>query len=651
MVKKLSVVIVNYNVCYFLEQALLSVKKASEGLEVDIFVVDNNSVDGSVQMVKKRFPDVRLIENKKNIGFSKANNQAIRLCHSEYVLLLNPDTVLEEDCLRKCCDFMDAHTEAGALGVKMLDGKGLFLPESKRGLPTPMVAFYKIFGISKLFPKSKVFGRYHAGFLDEDRVHEVEVLAGAFMLLRKSVLDTIGLLDEDYFMYGEDIDLSYRVTKAGYKNYYFPETRIIHYKGESTKRTSINYVFIFYRAMVIFAQKHFSKKNAGLFSFLINSAIYIRAAIAISTRFWQRMWLPILDFASIYTLMLIGTRLWEKNYKFQIGFFPDRFLFFVIPVYIVCWLVSIYFSGGYDREFRFYKVVRGAIWGTILISGVSNFLEDYRYSRALILLGFLLVLLSFQFIRLLRHFILHRNIRLGEQNVKRTILIGEKEECERVRIILDQIKAKINVLGYLQTTNVVCDDKWCMGNIGQLNEAITIYDVDEVIFCSKNLASMQIIEWMTKVRTTGVDFKIVPDDSDYIIGSNSKEKIGELYTFEVELAIAKPESQRSKRLLDVVVSSTLLMTFPIHCLFVKKPIKLIRNIFLTLSGTKTWVGFSDSDSSTHLHPIPDGVLTPSSNLGVHVDESTMRRLDLLYAKEYKTIHDVSIILRNYRYLG
>jgi GT2 family glycosyltransferase len=202
-------------------------------------VVDNDSIDGSVEMVRKQFPEVKLMVNTENVGFSRANNQALKIATGEYQLLLNPDTIVEDDTFRKIVAFMDAHPDAGALGVKMMDGKGKFLPESKRGLPTPSVAFYKIFGLAKLFPKSKRFGRYHLGFLDKEQTHEVEVLSGAFMLLRKEALEKAGLLDEDFFMYGEDIDLSYRITKAGYKNYYYPEARIIHYKGESTKKNSI----------------------------------------------------------------------------------------------------------------------------------------------------------------------------------------------------------------------------------------------------------------------------------------------------------------------------------------------------------------------------------------------------------------------------
>ena len=269
-------------------------KKALTNVNGEVFVVDNNSIDGSVDMVARKFPEYNLIANKDNRGFSKANNQAMLLSDSEYVLLLNPDTVVEEDTFSKVINFMDAHPDAGGLGVRMLDGKGKFLPESKRGLPTPKVAFYKIFGLSKVFPRSKKFGQYHAGHLSEFETNEIEILSGAFMLMRAEALDKVGLLDEAFFMYGEDIDLSYRIIKGGYKNYYFPETRIIHYKGESTKKSSVNYVFVFYRAMIIFAEKHFSQKNARLFSFLINAAIYFRAFLALASRFIKQAFRPVI---------------------------------------------------------------------------------------------------------------------------------------------------------------------------------------------------------------------------------------------------------------------------------------------------------------------------------------------------------------------
>ncbi|MDX9930954.1 MAG: glycosyltransferase family 2 protein, partial [Bacteroidales bacterium] len=292
---KLSVVIVNYNVEHFLEQCLASVRLAMKGIDGEVFVVDNNSVDGSVQMVKNKYPEFILIDNKENLGFAKANNQAIRQSRGEYILLLNPDTVVEETTFSKVIDFMDRTPDAGGLGVMMVDGKGKFLPESKRGLPTPEVSFYKIFGLSSLFPRSKRFGKYHLSYLDKQKIHQVEVLSGAFMLLRRETLDKTGLLDETFFMYGEDIDLSYRILKAGYKNYYFPETRIIHYKGESTKKSSVNYVFVFYNAMIIFARKHYAREKLRLFIAIINMAIWFRAGLALMARFIRKIFLPLLD--------------------------------------------------------------------------------------------------------------------------------------------------------------------------------------------------------------------------------------------------------------------------------------------------------------------------------------------------------------------
>jgi len=319
---KLSIIIVNYNVQYFLEQALRSTITACDflkqkGHNSEIFVVDNNSVDGSVALVKKNFPQVNLIENRENLGFSSANNQAIKASNGDYVLLLNPDTVVEQDTFYECVHFMDENEDSGALGVKMLDGKGNFLPESKRGFPSPEVAFYKAFGLAALFPKSRVFGKYHLGYIDEDEVAKVDVLAGAFMMLRRSVLNEIGLLDESFFMYGEDIDLSYRIRKAGYENYYFPKTRVIHYKGESTKKNSINYVFVFYNAMIIFARKHFSQKKAGFFELLLKLSIYLRASLALFKRFVKRILLPLSEFVLIYVGMSLLADYYATEIKFS----------------------------------------------------------------------------------------------------------------------------------------------------------------------------------------------------------------------------------------------------------------------------------------------------------------------------------------------
>ncbi|RYY15067.1 MAG: glycosyltransferase, partial [Cytophagaceae bacterium] len=412
---KLSVVIVNYNVCYFLEQTLLSVRRAAAQLGelVEVFVVDNNSADNSVAMVRARFPEVILLENQDNPGFAKANNQALRRATGQYQLLLNPDTLVAEDTFRRCCDFMDQHPRGGGLGVKMLDGQGRFLPESKRGLPTPAVAFYKIFGLARLFPRSRTFGRYHLGFLDPDQPHEIEVLSGAFMLLRQAALREVGLLDEDYFMYGEDIDLSYRLVRGGWQNWYFPGTRILHYKGESTKRTSVNYVFVFYRAMVIFAQKHFAPGQAGLFSRLINSAIWLRAGAAVAQRLATAAAPALLDAGLLYAGMYALKVYWETNHKFVRLPYPPQYLLVAVPLYIVGWLAATWLSGGYDRGARTSSLVRGIGVGTLLISAVTNFLDSWRFSKALILLGGVWAVAALVGRRLFSHWLRHGNLRLS----------------------------------------------------------------------------------------------------------------------------------------------------------------------------------------------------------------------------------------------
>lgn len=263
----LSVVIVNYNVKFYLEQCLESVRRASKGLQVETFVVDNLSTDGSVAYLSERFPEVTFIANKENVGFARANNQAIRLSKGRYVLLLNPDTIVGEDTLTSMVEFMESHPEAGGAGAYMLNADGSFAPESRRGLPTPFVAFCKMAGLTKLFPKSRLLGRYYMGYLDANEVNEIEAISGACMMLRREALDKVGLLDEDFFMYGEDIDLSYRVLKGGYKNFFIP-TRMLHYKGESTVKSSYRYVYTFYQAMRLFFRKHY-----GHYSFIISLPI------------------------------------------------------------------------------------------------------------------------------------------------------------------------------------------------------------------------------------------------------------------------------------------------------------------------------------------------------------------------------------------
>lgn len=652
---KLSVIIVNYNVKHFLDQCLHSVRQASKGLDMEVFVVDNNSVDGSVAMVQERFPEVKVIANKDNVGFSKANNQAIRISNGEYVLLLNPDTIVEHDTFRKVVNFMDAHPDAGGLGVKMVDGNGTFLPESKRGLPTPEVSFYKIFGLSTLFPKSKRFSKYHLGHLGIDDTNEVEILAGAFMLMRKETLDKTGLLDETFFMYGEDIDLSYRIIKAGYKNYYFPEARIIHYKGESTKKGSVNYVFVFYNAMIIFAKKHFSKKNAWLFSFFINMAIYFRAFMAIISRFWKKAALPILDALFLTAGILVIKNFWESNVIFKDGgHFPHELVTVMIPSYMAAWFLSVFLSGGYDRPIYIYKIIRGYLIGTLAILAAYGLLsETYRFSRALILAGAAWGMLSSSGIRYLIKFLNLKNYQIGNQPSKRFLVVADLTEGERITDILRKTYTNSEFIGLANVSEKSPENHGYLGSFAQIKEIIKIYKINELIFSAVDVPAQKIIDTMAGLSDLQVNYKIAPPQSYSIIGSNSISTMGDLYIVDIN-SISKNNNRRNKKLLDLLTSFLLLISIPIHIVFVPKAHRLLANIFHVLSGKRTWVGYANPsrNPSYNLPKLPRGILNPGDAIkGTSLNDETLQRLDILYARNYNVYNDLSIILRNYKKLG
>ena len=656
---KLSVIIVNYNVKYFLEQCLHSCQKAVSQLsahnpdwETEVFVVDNNSVDGSNEMVRERFQWVKLIANRDNKGFSKANNQAIRESKGEYVLLLNPDTVVEEDTFLSTVTFMDEHPDGGGLGVKMIDGKGNYLPESKRGLPAPDVAFYKIFGLSSLFPRSKIFGKYHLGFLDKEEVHAVDVLAGAFMLLRREVLEEIGLLDETFFMYGEDIDLSYRITKAGYKNYYFPDTRIIHYKGESTKKGSVNYVFVFYNAMIIFAKKHFTANNAALFSFLINTAIYFRAGISIGIRFIKSLIHPGVDWLLNLGLLLAATHWYERNIKFTDGStYPEDFFNLILPIYSLLWVLGGISTGSYKWIYQTGRMFRGVMIGTLLVALFYAFLdEQYRFSRAMVLIGAGVSFVSFFATRWLVHLVKEKHPMMGIARAKRIIVVGGKKEAERVGALLEKTGINHHLVG-----NVTVEEnnkKGFLGSVRQLQEIVSVHKVEEVIFCSKDMRSSDIFNQMLGIRKSDVDYKIVPEESLFIIGSNSKDSPGDYYTIDVKLALKSPEHQFNKRLVDVVVSLVMLALLPITTLMVTNKKGFVSNIFRVLMGKMTWVGYSSNRGNQELPNLRKGVLKPIDRYnGLELEVKAINRIDLAYARHYHFTKDLELIIRSFGRLG
>jgi GT2 family glycosyltransferase len=656
---QLSVIIVNYNVKHFLEQVLISVERATRELDAETWVVDNNSVDGSMEMVADKFPWVKTIINKQNVGFSKANNQAILQSNSKYILLLNPDTVLQDDTLEKCVDYMDQHTEVGGLGVRMIDGKGKFLPESKRGLPTPSVAFFKMTGLASIFPKSKYFGRYHMKYLSEFDNHEVDVLAGAYMFMRSETLDKVGLLDEQFFMYGEDIDLSYRITLGGYKNVYFAETTIIHYKGESTKKKSVNYVRVFYNAMVLFAKKHYSSRMAGWFSFWINIAVFLRAALALVIQLMSTFVLFGADFLLMASGFVGIAKYWELYNKYVPDFYPSQYYWVHIPVYILVIQFSVWISGGYDKPFKGYRMFRGGVAGAVLLFAVYGFLsKELQFSRAILAFGAawsIGIILAFRVI--LDRFNIG-GIHFLKSDEKRVLIVAEETEFIRISELLNRSEVRHTLLGRvsvdgqkpaipkpekIQHSEVQFEVNH-IGSIGQLDEIAEIFSANLIIFSGKDVPASEIMRSMSDFSESDVQLKIAPDKGEFIIGSDSKNEPGELFTVEVKYSIAETYNRRRKRIFDLLISLGMLLLLPLTalvCLF-WKPLRLLYSeVFSVLLGNKTWVSYSGLESAKMLPKIKPGVIFSSNGW---TNTSFEGNVNYIYAREYSVGKDVQSLL-------
>ena len=645
---KLSIVIVNYNVEHFLEQCLFSVRKAIANIEAEVYVVDNNSVDGSLKMLAEKFPEVKVIANKDNVGFSRANNQAIRISTGEYVLLLNPDTVVEDDTFTKTIEFMDSHPDAGGLGVKMVDGKGRFLPESKRGLPTPATAFYKMFGLTKLFPHSKRFARYYLGHLDNDEINEVEILSGAFMLMRRETLDKSGLLDETFFMYGEDIDLSYRIILAGYKNYYYPKTRIIHYKGESTKKTSVNYVLIFYKAMEIFVKKHFANDGAKTFSFFINIAIYLKAFLALLSQFFSKAVQPLMDTILGYSGLAAIGYFWGNATVYDgNGSYPSTLFAIILPIYLLIWLLTSYFSGGYDKPYKIAPAISGVFVGSFLILVLYALLpESLRFSRAIILLGMIWVAAEMSFTRWLGYLLKRPNFQYGKNAKKRFLVIGSQDETQRVEHLLQSTSIKPDFVGLIIPYDGNDVPANYLGNLHQVPDIIEIYKINEIIFCSKDLSHQLIIDKMEEWHSS-LDYKIAPEDTLSIIGSNSINTRGDLYTVDIK-TISTNSNRRKKRLFDLISSFMGIVLWIFLVFFINKPLFFLKSCFKVLFGKYSWIGYCNTENHDKLRlpKIKKGIFDPSANMSrIGLTEEEKEHLNLMYARDYSLSKDINFFFR------
>lgn len=513
-----------------MEQCLNSLYRSQTEYDYEVYVVDNASSDGSLQMLQQDFPQVHLIANKDNLGFAKANNQAIKISKSDYVLLLNPDTILQEDTLQKCITKMESDETIGALGIKMFDGGGHFLPESKRGFPTPMAAFSKLFGLSKIFPKSKTFGRYHLGYLDKNQNHEVDVLSGAFMLIRRSVLNKIGYLDEAYFMYGEDIDLSYRIQQAGYKNLYFSESSIIHFKGESTKKGNLNYIKLFYGAMLIFVSKQLSQTQAKLLNPIFKLGIFSKAVLSILEQLLKKIFYPFVDTAIIFSTLLVLKTVFEKYIKQDENLiYPDTFLYINIPIYVGIWLFSLWLLGVYSSYTKWKSILTGIFLGFIGISVVYSFFPlSLRSSRSIIVLAFLIN----SFTLLAYRFILSKITNTSSNlfyTTNKYLIVCLSEELEDIKKSIEQNQSNSEYIGFVSNNNQ--NHKEFLGKIEQLQDILAVYPIHQIIFSIESTPMQSMINCMQKIKQP-IQFRMISKQQT-IISSNDKNSNGEVVSLNV----------------------------------------------------------------------------------------------------------------------
>ena len=643
----LSVIIVNYNVKYFLEQCLYSVQKASLGIDAEIIVADNNSTDGSREYLENMFPAVNFIWNSGNIGFAKANNQALAKAKGDYVLFLNPDTILSEDSIKKCLRFFANNKMAGAVGIHMIDGSGNFLKESKRALPSPLTSLFKLSGLARLFPRSATFARYHLGHLPEKDNHEVDVLAGAFMMMPKKVLDEIGNFDERFFMYGEDVDLSYRIQKAGYKNFYFAESTIIHFKGESTKRGSLNYVRLFYKAMSLFVKKHYSGSKAGVFIFLIQAAIIIRAFFSALGKLLKKIGLPILDAIIILGSFGLTRILWSNYIRQEINYSPNV-LFIAFPVFTSLFLVTAFYSGLYDKGYKQMQLIRStAIAALVLLSVYALLPESIRFSRGILVTGIGLAFVLMNTMRLL--FIKWHYLEISNENEERrqTIVVAAEKDFFIIDEMLQNAGMTERVLG--RVGNDLNGFNPVLGNIKQLPQLVKKYQVKEIIFCENGLSYKSIIAGINALPGTTRN-KFHASGSNSIVGSDSKNTSGGFIANSIKYRIELPLQRRNKRLLDIVVSILLLLAVPVIIFIKKNAAGFYRNVFAVLIAKKTWIGYASEAKGLPAIKTPVITSTALPEILNDLPAESLQKSDEWYASGYTAMTDLKKIGRGFKYL-
>lgn len=621
-----------------------------EGIDGEIIVVDNASVDRTPQLIINHFPNVKLIANKENAGFAKANNQALSQSKGEYVVLLNPDTIVSEDTFSKCIEFMDNHPDAGAVGVRMLDGSGQFLPESKRGLPTLKASFMKMTGLYRFFPRSSTMNSYYQGQVAEDETAKIEVLCGAFMFIRKSTLVKTGFLDEDFFMYGEDIDLSYRIAQAGDSIYYLPTTNIIHYKGESTRKSSLNYILTFYQAMLIFTNKH--REFSGQ-QFLIKLAIYLHGFIQYIRQTGKKWWPAFLDAILFSSSFYIVSRLWATYYFHQPEYFKPSFYYLNVPLYTFIALLAMFLNGAYDKPYSRKTSWLGFGWAVLSILVIYAILPSgLRTSRMVIVMGSLLYMI---FLILTRWKLFPWSVSAGNnyhKEERRAIIVAGPEESNRIKEVINRSRDHIEIIGTVSPGEIPnIDPNQTLGRISQLDDIVRVHRIKEIIFSAQDVPFSKFTSEITSLGPS-LRYMLAASATMNIVGSMNRDTEGESYALRVNFNLSHPASLRAKRIFDFVASLTILIISPFLFFFINPKHGLWKNIFLVLTGKRTWVSYHPGDPmSFSLPSLPPGILSPEYPNDENPASRRLEHIHYVYARDYHWTTDLAILTAQWRRIG
>jgi GT2 family glycosyltransferase len=570
----LSIIIVNYNVKEFLLNLLDSLKKATNNLSHEIIIVDNASDDGSVEIIEEKYPSVKLIKNKKNVGFGTANNQGIKLSQGKYTLLINPDTIVKENIFTKLIQFIESKPDAGMVGCKVLNPDGSLQLSCRRGFPGPWTSFTKVTGLSKLFPKSKLFAKYNLTYLNENGTYRVDAISGAFMFTKKEILEKVGGFDTQFFMYGEDLDLCYRIQKEGLSVYYFHETEIIHYKGESTRRSSLEETRVFYDAMYLFVKKHFS--SSFIVETILKSAIALRKIIAFTNVYRMVLIGIIVDLVLITTAIFLAENFYLSDHWKG---FPD----FVKPwVYIVPSFVQVLISGllgAYKKNsLSVLRCLNSLFIGLLFLTSSTFFLKQFAFSRAIVLIMYTILLVVLPFWRA----ILKLALRVGhseESKKRRTLVVGTGETALSIAGKLKSSLSSIHhVIGIIGLTRKMVGQKLfnfeVLGSIENIKKIVLAHKIEKVIFVSEEISFEQLFGAVSSCQGINVNFVVAGSEQDFLVGKSSVTMLDDIPLMDVQYNISALPNRIAKALFDIFLSvPILLLVYP----FVYFYQKLIRN--------------------------------------------------------------------------